>query len=132
MLYDRSWPRIAPPYAVPMDARSALGDGRLVERRPNALGKLQRIVVRPKMHEEDTRLFGQHVTVERCHLDAVRSQRLDHGVDLIAGDDKVAGNSCLTSASRLEVDRIRRAHRGWHRHPALRNRIAPRHVELVN
>ena len=31
-----------------------------------------RIVVRPEVHEEDTRLFGQHVTVERSHLDAVR------------------------------------------------------------
>jgi hypothetical protein len=39
------------------NARSALGDSRFVECRADPLGKLQRIVVCPEMHEEDTRLL---------------------------------------------------------------------------
>ena len=46
-------------------------DSRFVECRPDTSSKLQRIVVRPEMHEEDTRLLRQHVAMERCHLDAI-------------------------------------------------------------
>jgi len=84
------------------------------------------------MHEEDTRLLRQHMTVQRCNLDAVRPQRFDHWVDFIAGDHEIAGDRSLATARWLEIDRVGRAHRGWHRHAILGNRIAPWHVELID
>jgi hypothetical protein len=41
------------------------------------------------MHEEQPRLLVQHVAVERSHLDAVRAQRLDDGIDFIVGQDEI-------------------------------------------
>src|SRR5947209_11255279 len=37
--------------------RSALCSGRLVERGPQALGELDRVVVRPEVHEDEPRLL---------------------------------------------------------------------------
>src|SRR3954447_3446809 len=43
--------------------RSAFRAGRLIERRTQPLGELDRVVVRPEVHEDQPRLFGQHVAV---------------------------------------------------------------------
>ena len=51
---------------------SGFGDSRLVERRPDTLGKLYGVIVGPEMHEEHARLLDQHMTVERCHFDTIR------------------------------------------------------------
>ena len=59
-------------------ARRARG---LVKRRANALGKLESIIVRPKVHEEQARLFGEHVAVQSRDFDPVRAQRLDDWID---------------------------------------------------
>src|SRR5882757_11196024 len=46
---------------------------RLVERSAQSLGKPHGIVDGPKMQEEQPRLLVQHVAMDRCHVDAVRS-----------------------------------------------------------
>src|SRR5882757_6595027 len=63
---------------------------RFVERGTQALGELDRVVIRPEMHEEEPRLFVQHVTVERRDVDAMRPQCGDHRVHLVAGQHEIA------------------------------------------
>src|SRR5437660_1043704 len=83
---------------------SALRACCLVERGTEPLRKLHRVVVRPEVQEEQPRLLVQHVAVDRRHLDAVRAQRLDHGIDLISRQHEVAGDGGLAAAGGLEVD----------------------------
>src|SRR5713101_4068549 len=106
----------------------------LVERCVQSLGKLQCIVVSPEMQEEQSRLLIQHVAVDRGHIDPVRPQRRYDRVYFVARKHEIAGNSGLATASRLEVDRRGYAHRS-HRsnlHSAFIDRIAPRHIKLVD
>src|SRR5258708_5019364 len=63
----------------------ALGAGGLVERGAQALGELDGVVIGPEVHEDQARLLGQHVAVDRGDLDAIRAQGLDHGIDLRGG-----------------------------------------------
>src|SRR5271169_132770 len=49
----------------------ALGDVDLSERRFQAFGELLGVVIRPEMHEKQTRLVVEHVVVDRGHLDPV-------------------------------------------------------------
>src|SRR6266545_4813283 len=77
----------------------------LVECGAQSAGELQGVVVRPEVQEEEPRLLGQHVAMDRRYLDAVRPQSLDHRVHLLADEDEVAGDGGLTAAGRLEVDR---------------------------
>src|SRR5438105_5509686 len=72
------------------------------------------------------------MSLERRNLDGISPKRFDHGLDLVAYDHEVASNGSLTSASRLKVDRVRRAHCRRHRHAAFGDWIAPWHVELVD
>src|SRR5260370_34771581 len=112
--------------------RSALGDGGLVECRPNALGELHRIVVRPEMHEEHSRLLVEHVTMDRGDLDVTRPQGADQRVDLVGRHHELAGDRRLALAGRLEIDGIRRSHRCRNIHSALGDRVAARHAELID
>src|SRR3954452_3714929 len=86
---------------------SALCSGRLVERGTQARGELDRVVVRPEMHEDEPRLLVEHVAVDRRHLDAIGAQLLDHRIDLLASEHEVAGDRRLAAAGRLEIDRGR-------------------------
>src|SRR5262249_27115116 len=98
------------------------------------LGELDGVVIGPEMHEEQPRLLIQHVAVQRRHLDAVRPQRLDYGIDLIAGENEVASDGGFAAAGRLEVDRDRNPHGTDRRelHAAFADGIASRYVEGVN
>src|SRR6266481_2361459 len=73
----------------------ALRARRLVQCGAQSLGKLQCIVVGPEMQEEESRLLVQHVAVDRSHVDAVRPQRLDHGIHFVIGENEVTGNRAL-------------------------------------
>src|SRR5262245_35946827 len=56
----------SPPGEASAETHSlALRARRLVERRAQALRKLDRVVVGPEVHEDQARLLGQHVTVDR-------------------------------------------------------------------
>src|SRR5215216_3545852 len=83
---------------------------RLVERCAQSPRQLQRVVMRPEMHENQPRLFGQHVTVDRRDLDAMLTQCLDDRVHFLAGKDEITGNRRLAVAGWLEVDRRRHPH----------------------
>src|SRR5882757_3720641 len=85
---------------------SALGDGGLVERGAHASRQLQSIVIGPEVDEEHARLFVEHVAVDRGDLDVAGAQGPDEGVDLVAGDQEVAGYRRLAATCRLEVDRV--------------------------
>src|SRR5262249_27662180 len=58
--------------------------GGLIKRGPQALGELQGVVVSPEVHEDQPRLLGQHVAMDRGDLDATGAQRLDDRIDLLA------------------------------------------------
>jgi hypothetical protein len=79
---------------------------RLVERRPHVAGKFYRVVIGPKVDEEHPRLFVEHVTVDRGHLDIAGAQRADQRIDLVAGDQEIAGDGGLSATGRLEIDRV--------------------------
>src|SRR5215211_5141527 len=107
---------------------------RLVQCLPQSFRKLQRVLVRPEMHEDQPWLLGQHMAVNRRHLDAVGAQRLDHWIHLFGNQDEIAGDGRLAAAGRLEVDRG-----GGPGGPGrnklravLGNGIAPRHRELID
>src|SRR5436305_729413 len=51
--------------------RLTLRDVHTVERGAQAPRQLLRVVVGPEVHEEEARAFGQHVAVQRRHLNAV-------------------------------------------------------------
>ena len=79
---------------------SALGDGGFVERVTHTPRKLQGIVIGPEVDEEHARLFVEHVAVDRGDLDVAGAQGPDEGVDLVAGDQEVAGYRRLAAAPR--------------------------------
>ena len=56
----------------------------LIERGADAARQFQRVVVGPKMNEEHTRLFIEHVAVDRGHLDVAGTQRPDQRIDFLA------------------------------------------------
>jgi hypothetical protein len=64
------------------------------------------------MEEEQPRLFVQHVAVDGGYVDAVCSQCSDHRIDLIAGENEIAGDSCLAAAGGLKTDGYRRLFAG--------------------
>src|SRR5258708_21073186 len=58
----------------------------------------------------------------------------DHGIYFVASQNKITGDSGLAATGRLEVDGNSHAHRS-HRsnlHSVFRNRIPPRHIELID
>src|SRR5471032_1699415 len=62
---------------------------------PKSLGKLQCIIVCPKVKEDQSRLFSQHVAMYGGDFDAIRPQGLDHWIYLATGKHKIAGNGRL-------------------------------------
>src|SRR5882672_10591519 len=111
---------------------SVLRDGGLVERGPDAARQFQGVVVGPEMDEEHARLLVEHVTMDRRHLDIGSAQDSDERIDLIAGNQKIAGDGGLAAARRLKVDRVGAAKRSAHWHPAFGGGIASGNPELVD
>src|SRR5262245_4504159 len=64
----------------------------LVERGAQSPGKLEGIVIGPEVQEDQARVLGQHVTMDRGDLDAVRPQGLDHGIDFGGSEHVVTRN----------------------------------------
>ena len=83
----------------------------LIERGADAARQFQRVVIRPKMNEEHTRLFLEHMAVDRGHLDVAGTQRPDQRIYLVARNQKIAGDGRLATAGRLEVDGVGAAKR---------------------
>src|SRR5215208_2823281 len=113
---------------------SALCARGLIKSCAQALSELERIVVRPEMHENQPGLLSQHVTVDCRHLDAVLSESLDNRIHFVSYQYEVTGNGGLAAAGRLEVNRRRYSHRAGRSnlHSVLGYRIAPRHPKLIN
>jgi hypothetical protein len=82
----------------------ALGACRLVESGAEAFGELQGVVIGPEVKKDQARLLGQHMAMNRSHLDPVLAQRLDDRVDLFANQDEVTGNGRFATTGRLEAD----------------------------
>jgi hypothetical protein len=70
------------------------------------------IIIRPEMHKEEPRAFGQHVIVQRSYFDPVIAQCPDHRVYFVSDENKVAGNSGFASFCGLKVDCCCYTHRG--------------------
>ena len=62
-----------------------------------------RIVIRPEMHEEEARLFVQHMIMQGGHLDAVLAQRAQDRIDLGRRQYEVPGDCSLAAAGRLKI-----------------------------
>ena len=86
------------------------------------------------MKEEQPRLFVQHVAVDGGYVDAVRSQRSDHRIHLVAGENEISGDGCLAATGGLKTDGYRHAHRP-HRadlHAIFHDWITAWHGELID
>src|SRR5262249_37020266 len=107
---------------------------RLVERRAQTAGELERVVIRPEMHEEEPRLLPEHVAVHGGHFDSIRPQRLHYRIPLGAGQREVAGDRGFAIAGRLEVDRRGNPQGGGRGevHAVLEHRIATGEAKLVD
>src|SRR6266849_7563185 len=79
-------------------ARSAFRQPDLAQGRLQASGQLPGIIVGPEMHEEQPRLFGKHVAVQRRHLDPALAQGLEYGIDLLCDEHEVPGDRRLAAA----------------------------------
>jgi hypothetical protein len=98
------------------------------------LMKWSRFIRGPEMNEDHSGLLGEHVAVDRRHLDAIWPQHPDQRIHLLAGHQKVARDRGLAPAGRLKVDGVRCPHGadGRDLHAALGDRIAPRHAKLID
>jgi len=85
-------------------ACSVFGDCDLIKGGPQAFGQLDRLIIGPKMHEKQARSFGEHVAVHCRHLNPVFPKRLDHGIDLVGRENKIARDCGLATTRRLEID----------------------------
>src|SRR5262249_30069937 len=77
----------------------------LTERRTQPARELERVIIGPEVHEEETRLLNEHVAMQGGDLDSVLPQRLDYGIDLDVEQNEVAGYGGLAAACRLKIDR---------------------------
>src|SRR5258708_31171316 len=82
-------------------SRSAFRQLDLVQGRLQASRQLSGIIVCPEMHEEQPRLFGEHVAVQRRHLDPALAQGLAHGIDLLRDEHEVTCDRRFAAATRL-------------------------------
>src|SRR4051794_27211348 len=60
---------------------------------------------------KNSRRCSPAMAVQRGHLDAIGSQRLDHGIHFVIGENEIARDGSLAATGRLEVDCNGHAHR---------------------
>src|SRR6267154_1448914 len=104
----------------------------LAQGRLQASGQLRGVVVCPEMHEEQPRLLGEHVAVQRRHLDPAVAQGPEHGVDLACDEHEVPGDRRPAAPGRLEVDGDARTHADGDRHSILHYRVGAGDVDRIN
>src|SRR3990172_7973728 len=63
----------------------------------------------PEMHEEQARLLGKHVAMQRCHLDVVFLKRGDDRVDLFGPQGKIPCRRDSARTSLLKIDGLSHA-----------------------
>src|SRR5437762_10140751 len=114
------------------NTRSALYHIHLIESGTQTTGEFQRVVVGPKVHEEQVWRFYQHVAVQGRHFDTVVSQCFDHRVDLTGEQHEVAGDGCLVSTCRLEVNGLSNSHRRWNLHFIVHDLVGAWNGELID
>ena len=84
------------------------------------------------MHEQEPRLLTDHVAVQRCDRDVVRTERaLDRG-HFGCDHDEVARDGSAICAKRLKVDRRGHAHRRRDGHTTLLDRPSARNAHLID
>src|SRR5437016_12864872 len=76
----------------------------LVQGRLQTSGQLPGVIVCPEMHEEQPRLFGKHVTVQRRHLDPALAHGLEHGVNFRCDEHEVTRDRRTAALARLAVE----------------------------
>ena len=64
------------------------------------------------MHEDQLRLIIEQVVMDQGHFDSVRSQSLDHRVELTWEQNEVTVNGGIV-AIQLEIERSIHAHAAW-------------------
>lgn len=111
--------------------RGAL-DGHLIERATQPPCECDGVVVRPEVHEEEARLFVEHVAVEGGDFNAALLEGTDDVIHLGGAHHEVARDRRLSSSGRMEVDLGGDAHGRWNLVPTLADRLAPRDADLVN
>src|SRR5262245_29828780 len=67
--------------------------------------ELDRIVVCPEVHVEQSRGVTETMIVQRRRLDTVLPKRLGDAVHLTGDEHEIAGDRCLAIAGRLKVER---------------------------
>src|SRR5258708_3518804 len=111
--------------------RSFPGVG-LIERGAQPFRQFYRVVIGPEMHEEQARLFFQHVAVNGRNLNALLTQRLDHRIDFAAQQNEISGDGGLAPAGRLKVHGRPQAHGAGNRHAGVRYLFGPGNSYLID
>ena len=99
---------------------------------PQACGELARVVIGPEMHEEDARLFVEHVAVQGGDLDAVGLQGLDHRIDLLASSTKSPVMAAVSKPVGWKLMAIAAPIGARQGHALVGDRLGARNAELVD
>src|SRR5215469_2849336 len=84
------------------------------------------------MHEKQAGLFGEQMTVKRSYFNAVLSKGGDDGIDLVCGENEIAGGGNFVRAGFLKVDGLGDALRACERRSVVNNRLCARNAETEN
>src|SRR5215468_6647337 len=84
------------------------------------------------MHKKESRLFVQHVAVDRRYRDSVLTQSLNYWIDLAANQDKISCDSCFAAASGLKVNCVGDTHCRRNFRAAVGDFFGAGNAELIN
>src|SRR5215472_3539391 len=84
------------------------------------------------MHEKQAGLFGEQMTVKRSYFNVVLSEGGDDGIDLVCGENEIAGGGNFVGAGFLKVDGLGDALRACERRSVFNNGLGARNAEGEN
>src|SRR6516162_3177115 len=84
------------------------------------------------MHEKQAGVFGEQMTVKRSYFNAVLSKGGDDGIDLVGGENEIAGAGNFVRAGFLKVDGLGDTLRACERRSIFNNGLDARNAETEN
>src|ERR1035437_5622509 len=104
----------------------------LIDRASKSSCEFAGVVVRPEVHEIQSRLFSKHVRVKRGDINLAGAKDRNDAVHFTRQHHEVAGDRRPATTRRLKIDRGRDTHR-WGYDLAIHcNFLAARHANLID